>query len=59
MVIAGFKAKTEVVATPFQFFPEVWLWENYVQILADPTFLRTMSVDLRRAPCCSRCSASR
>lgn len=43
MVIAGFKAKTEVVRTPFQFFPEVWLWENYAQILADPTFVRTMA----------------
>lgn len=42
MVIAGFKAKTEVIQTPFQFFPEVWLWENYAQILADPTFTRTM-----------------
>lgn len=43
MVIAGFKSKTEVVETPFQFFPEVWLWENYTQILADPTFLRTLA----------------
>ncbi|WP_226534126.1 carbohydrate ABC transporter permease [Microbacterium paraoxydans] len=43
MVIAGFKSKTEVVETPFQFFPEVWLWENYTQILADPTFLTTMA----------------
>ncbi|MFT3887560.1 MAG: carbohydrate ABC transporter permease [Arachnia sp.] len=42
MVIAGFKTKTEVIQTPFQFFPEVWKWENYAQILADPTFLRTM-----------------
>lgn len=42
MVIAGFKAKTEVIQTPFQFFPEVWKWENYVQILADPTFTLTM-----------------
>ncbi len=42
MVIAGFKSKTEVIATPFQFFPEVWRWENYEQILADPTFMRTM-----------------
>lgn len=42
MLIAGFKAKTEVVQTPFQFFPEVWRWENYAQILADPTFARTM-----------------
>ncbi|KZE90059.1 carbohydrate ABC transporter permease [Microbacterium sp. TNHR37B] len=43
MVIAGFKTRTEVVATPFQFFPEVWKWENYVQILADPTFAWTMT----------------
>lgn len=42
MVIAGFKSKTEVIQTPFQFFPEVWKWENYTQILADPTFTRTM-----------------
>lgn len=43
MVIAGFKAKTEVLATPFQFFPEVWKWQNYTQILGDPTFMRTMA----------------
>ena len=42
MVIAGFKTKTEVIATPFQFFPEVWQWHNYVQIASDPTFLRAM-----------------
>lgn len=43
MVIAGFKSRTEVIATPFQFFPEVWKWENYVQILSDPTFAWTMA----------------
>lgn len=42
MVIAGFKSKTEVISTPFQFFPEVWKWENYTQILSDPTFMKTM-----------------
>ncbi len=42
MVIAGFKARNEVVRTPFQFFPEVWRYENYVQILQDPVFLRTL-----------------
>ncbi|MDL9977743.1 carbohydrate ABC transporter permease [Microbacterium sp. ASV49] len=42
LVIAGFKSKNEVVSTPFQFFPEVWKWGNYVQILDDPTFLLTM-----------------
>lgn len=42
MVIAGFKSRTEVIQTPFQFFPEVWLWQNYAQILGDPTFLTTL-----------------
>lgn len=42
MVIAGFKSKTEVIQTPFQFFPEVWKWQNYQRILADEAFLRTM-----------------
>lgn len=44
MVIAGFKTKTEVVRTPFQFFPEVWNTENYTQILADPVFLRSLGI---------------
>lgn len=44
MVISGFKIRTEVVSTPFQFFPEVWRWQNYAQILADPSFLRTLAV---------------
>lgn len=42
MIIAGFKSRTEVIQTPFQFFPEVWLWQNYAQILGDPTFLTTL-----------------
>ena len=53
MVIAGFKAKTEVLSTPFQFFPEVWHWENYAKILGDETFLRTLG-GRSRARCCSR-----
>lgn len=44
LVVAGFKAKTEVVATPFQFFPEVWQWENYTRLLSDPDFLRSLGV---------------
>jgi len=43
MFIAGFKARSEVISTPFQFFPEVWRWQNYVQILSDPTFVRAMT----------------
>lgn len=44
MAVSGFKARTEVVRTPFQFFPEVWRVENYTQILQDPEFLRTLGV---------------
>lgn len=44
MVIAGFKTKTEVVRTPFQFFPEVWNPDNYIQILQDESFLTSLGV---------------
>ena len=44
MIISGFKIRTEVVSTPFQFFPEVWQWENYAQILSDSAFLRTLAI---------------
>ncbi|GHT79855.1 sn-glycerol-3-phosphate transport system permease protein UgpE [Spirochaetia bacterium] len=33
MYIAGFKPKTEIVATPFRFFPHVWTFDNYGQLL--------------------------
>ena len=35
MLISGFKGKSEVVKTPFQFFPEIWIWQNSVDILRD------------------------
>ena len=44
MAIAGFKGKSEVVRTPFQFFPEVWRLENYQEILGDGDFVRAMTV---------------
>lgn len=44
MAIAGFKSKTEVLRSPFQFFPEVWRIENYVAIIQDPTFSRAMLI---------------
>lgn len=44
MVIAGFKGKTEVLRTPFQFFPDIWIIDNYVAILSDPVFLRALVV---------------
>jgi len=28
MAISGFKGKTEVIRSPFQFFPEVWRLDN-------------------------------
>jgi multiple sugar transport system permease protein len=44
MVIAGFKGKTEVLRTPFQFFPDIWIIDNYVAILSDPVFIRALVV---------------
>ncbi|GAA1487857.1 carbohydrate ABC transporter permease [Brachybacterium sacelli] len=44
MIISGFKIRTEVVSTPFQFFPEVWRWQNYTAILSDTAFLRTLAI---------------
>jgi len=44
VVIAGFKGKTEVLATPFRFFPRKWLVENYTDILGDPIFIKAMLV---------------
>jgi multiple sugar transport system permease protein len=46
MAIAGFKAKTEVVRTPFQFFPEVWIVDNYTTILQDREFIQAMTATL-------------
>jgi len=44
LIISGFKSRTEVTHTPFQFFPEVWRWQNYAQILNDPAFLRAAAL---------------
>jgi len=44
MAIAGFKGKTEVLSSPFQFFPEVWQVQNYVDILKDPEFSRALLI---------------
>lgn len=44
MAVAGFKGRTEVLRTPFQFFPETWRLENYANILQDTAFLRAMGV---------------
>lgn len=44
LLVSGFKSRTEVLRTPFQFFPEVWLWSNYQAMLEDPAFLRAMLI---------------
>lgn len=44
MAISGFKARNEVVSSPFQFFPDVWQPQNYVDIVQDPAFVRAMAV---------------
>ncbi len=44
MAIAGFKSKSEVVRTPFQFFPEVWHIDNYTSIMQDHAFVQAMTV---------------
>ncbi|RAP77537.1 carbohydrate ABC transporter permease [Paenibacillus montanisoli] len=42
VMIAGFKEKTEVLSTPFRFFPKQWLVTNYVDILKDAAFQKAM-----------------
>lgn len=44
MAVSGFKGKSEVLRSPFQFFPDMWDWSNYRQILSDPAFVRTLWV---------------
>lgn len=44
MAISGFKGRTEAVRSVFQFFPEVWRFDNYVAILSDGPFLKALLV---------------
>lgn len=44
MAIAAFKGRTEVLRSPFQFFPDVWRWQNYVDIVRDDAFARAMLI---------------
>jgi multiple sugar transport system permease protein len=46
MAMAGFKGKAEVLRSPFQFFPDTWNPQNYVDILHDPAFIRAMGVTM-------------
>jgi multiple sugar transport system permease protein len=44
MAIAGFKGQQEVLRSPFQFFPDMWRWQNYTEILQDAQFSRALGV---------------
>ena len=44
MVLAGFKSRTEVLQSPFKFFPSSWNPHNYRAIVEDPIFRRAMIV---------------
>ena len=44
MALAGFKTPTEVLQSPFRFFPHSWNPHNYRAILEDPSFRRAMIV---------------
>jgi multiple sugar transport system permease protein len=44
VIIAGFKEKNEVLATPFRFFPEHWRVTNYTDIIGDPLFQNAMLI---------------
>ena len=46
MAIAAFKGKNEVLRTPFQFFPDTWNPHNYVDMLQDHEFMRSMGITL-------------
>jgi multiple sugar transport system permease protein len=37
LVISGFKGKTEIIATPFRFFPKVWKMDNYMELITGKT----------------------
>jgi raffinose/stachyose/melibiose transport system permease protein len=41
VVIGGFKTNGELNSTPFA-LPRVWHWENYLHVLAEPSFWQTL-----------------
>lgn len=44
MAIAGFKSKTEVLRSPFQFFPDTWDPQNYIDMVQDEVFIRALVI---------------
>lgn len=46
MALAGFKAKNEVLRSPFQFFPDSWDPQNYVDMLHDEQYVRALGITL-------------
>ena len=58
MAIAGFKGKSEVLRTPFQFFPEVWtVRELQEHPRATREFMRAMTVTFIGAVIFTLCSS--
>lgn len=46
MALAGFKSKTEVVATPFRLLPMKWKYENYLTVMQNEMFVRSVITTL-------------
>jgi multiple sugar transport system permease protein len=44
IAISAFKGRNEVLRSPFQFFPDMWRWDNYVNIARDAQFSRALLV---------------
>ncbi|WP_042375405.1 carbohydrate ABC transporter permease, partial [Neobacillus jeddahensis] len=46
MAIAGFKPEKEVLSYPFKFFPSKWDVSNYVELLENQAFIRSILITL-------------
>lgn len=46
MALAGFKGKTEVVATPFKLLPIKWKFQNYLTVIQNEMFVRSVLLTL-------------
>ncbi|WP_188454917.1 carbohydrate ABC transporter permease [Virgibacillus oceani] len=46
MAMAGFKKESEVLSYPFKFFPSEWILTNYIELLQNPAFMRSIGLTL-------------
>lgn len=46
MAIAGFKRERDVLAYPFKFFPEEWVFTNYSSLFETSEFIRSIGITL-------------